>query len=225
MLNYEVQLQDSPLPYCCSIVSFLTARILTTHITYFSTARSFERVHGWTIFNLSVSDHPPVAGPLASHSPSQWHRQASRIWYRAGPEEPCDLFPTKTKHLWRSCCWLPHKDSVGNKCHSSSINYLPFGGREFYVENIHSVLFPWLGKKKLLLKLCCTQRGCSEARTRKSNKINREMFVMFDGVHFESTNIKISDYAWREEGSSCLEMNLQTVFIHDKHIYPWLRVK
>lgn len=46
MVNHGVQLQDSPLPRRGSIVNFLTARRHTTHITYFSTATSFERVHG-----------------------------------------------------------------------------------------------------------------------------------------------------------------------------------
>lgn len=68
-VKHEVQPWDSPVPHCASIVNFLTAWRRTTHITYFLTASPFESVHGWTIFNLSVSDHPPVAGPLAAHSP------------------------------------------------------------------------------------------------------------------------------------------------------------
>lgn len=131
-VKHEVQPWDSLVPHCGSIVNFLTAWRHTTHITYFLTARPFESVHGWTIFNLSVSDHPLVAGPLAAHSPPQWQGHASRIWYRAGSQGK------KTKK--KTAQFTSHKSQTSledvsctasqrlcrPQCHSGSINYLHF---------------------------------------------------------------------------------------------------
>lgn len=114
--KHEVQPWDSLVPHCASIVNFLTAWRHTTHITYFLTARPFESVHGWTIFNLSVSDHPLVAGPLAAHSPPQWHEQASRIWYRAGSQKNSTIYSPQIPNIFRRCVvhCQTHKGSVGH---------------------------------------------------------------------------------------------------------------
>lgn len=120
-VKHEVQPWDSPVPHCAIIVNFLTAWRRTTHITCFLTASPFESVHGWTIFNLSVSDHPPVAGPLAAHSLPPG--QAGRIWYRAGSQITAQFTP---QNIFRRCVARRPTMAPMPQCHSGGINYLPF---------------------------------------------------------------------------------------------------
>lgn len=102
-VKHEVQSWDSLVPHCASIVNFLSAPRCTTHITYLLTARPFESSRGWTIFNLWVSDHPPVAGPLAAYSPPQWHGQASRIWCRAGLPRNSTIYSPQIPNIFGGC--------------------------------------------------------------------------------------------------------------------------
>lgn len=141
--DHKVQAWDSLVPNCASIVNFLTAWRHTAHISYFWTARLFEYVCGWTIVNLSVSDHPLVAGPLTAHSAPQWHPQPRWIWCRAAAQTNCTIYFSHNPNIFRRCVVLCFTKAPWATMPRLQYKLTKVWGGGFYVENVHTLLFPW----------------------------------------------------------------------------------